>query len=394
MKNLVWRLLRKNISVWQLAGYALASFVGLAIVVCAIRFYTDISTVYSTPDSFISKDYMIISKPVSTLTTIGMAAKPGFDQDELRAIERQPWARRVGKFTSANFNVGASVDFGGQGMSTFLFLESIPDEFLDVKRGDWQWQPGDARVPVIISKDYLALYNFGFAAGHGLPQLSEGLIGNVPLMLTLSGNGQEAAVPARIVGFSSRLNTIAVPETFMDWANGRFSAGEQPEPSRLIIEVSKPGDPAIDIFMEQRHYEVAGDKASSAKTSYFLTLVTSVVVAVGIVISALALFILMLSIFLLLQKNREKLHRLMQLGYSPRQVSRPYCLLVAVVNGVVLVLALAAMFAAAAWWQPQMRQLGAGTGRALPAVLWAVGIMAAVTGVNILTILRLTRRSF
>ena len=123
MKNLVWRLLRKNISVWQLAGYALASFVGLAIVVCAIRFYTDISTVYSTPDSFISKDYMIISKPVSTLTTIGMAAKPGFDQDELRAIERQPWARRVGKFTSANFNVGASVDFGGQGMSTFLFLD-------------------------------------------------------------------------------------------------------------------------------------------------------------------------------------------------------------------------------------------------------------------------------
>ena len=32
-------------------------------------------------------------------------------------------------------------------------------------------------VPVIISKDYLALYNFGFAGSAGLPQMSEGVMG-------------------------------------------------------------------------------------------------------------------------------------------------------------------------------------------------------------------------
>ena len=38
-KGLVWRLLRRNISAGQIAGYALATLVGLSIVLCAVRFY-------------------------------------------------------------------------------------------------------------------------------------------------------------------------------------------------------------------------------------------------------------------------------------------------------------------------------------------------------------------
>lgn len=62
MKNIVWRLLRRNISAGQLAGYALANFVGLAIVLTAIQFYRDINNVWDADDSFISRDYLIISK--------------------------------------------------------------------------------------------------------------------------------------------------------------------------------------------------------------------------------------------------------------------------------------------------------------------------------------------
>lgn len=75
-----------------------------------------------------------------------------------------------------------------------------------------------------MSKDYLTLYNFGFATTRNMPQLSEGLIGTVPMTMTLSGNGLHETLPARIVGFSSRLNTIAVPQSFLDWANERYAA--------------------------------------------------------------------------------------------------------------------------------------------------------------------------
>ena len=129
------------------------------------------------------------------------------------------------------------------------------------------------------------------------------MIGMVPLRVSVSGNGRQQYLPARIVGFSSRLNTIAVPESFMQWANGQFADSPAPQPSRLIVEVSSPGDPAIAEYLASHGYETVGDKADSGRLNYFMRLVTGVVVGVGSVISLLALFILLLSVYLLLKKT-------------------------------------------------------------------------------------------
>ncbi len=391
---MVWKLLRKNISAGQIFGYAIANLVGLAIVLCAIRFYGDVQSAFESEDSFVNKDYIIISKTVSTMNTIGMGGSTTFDEREISRLRSQPWVREVGEFTAANFSVQMSIDVGGNGMSTFMFFESIPDNFLDISPDDWTFDPHHPVVPVIMSKDYLALYNFGFAASRGLPQLSESLIGNVPLTVQLSGNGDSATLPARIVGFSSRLNTIAVPQDFMNWANERFSATELPDPSRLIVEVNQPGDPDIDRYMTRNGFEVAGDKADNSKASYFLTVVTSIVVAIGAIISVLAFFILMLSIYLLLQKNRQKLHDLMLLGYAPAQVAKPYFLLVMIVNGSVLVLAELIMVLAASWWQPRLQEIGVTSGSIIPAAITGVLIIALVTTLNIIAISKIVRRNF
>ena len=394
-KGLVWRLLRRNISAGQIAGYALATLVGLSIVLCAVRFYGDVSSAFNTDDGILSKDYMVISKRVSALNPVGRGGETFFTPAETEELSRQPWVRSVGAFTAANFNVYMSVDLGGRSMSTYMFLESIPDKFLDVSPSDWRFDPSRPEVPIIMSKEYLALYNFGFAASRGMPQLSETVMARVPLSITVSGNGRSMKIPGRIVGFSSRLNTLAVPQDFMEWANKEFAPpGKEEQPSRLIVEVSKPGDPAIDRFMRINGYDVAGDKADNSRANYFLTLVTAIVIAIGSVISILAFFILMLSIFLLLQKNRRKLHDLMLLGYSPRQAARPYNLLVLSVNVAVLVLSIVITECAAAWWNPRLADIGVPNGSPLPALLTGLCIMAVVTVANLLTIRRLVRRNF
>lgn len=394
-KGLVWRLLRRNISAGQIAGYALATLVGLSIVLCAVRFYGDVSSAFNTDDGILSKDYMVISKRVSALNTVGRGGETFFTPAETEELSRQPWVRSVGAFTAANFNVYMSVDLGGRSMSTYMFLESIPDKFLDVSPSDWRFDPSRPEVPIIMSKEYLALYNFGFAASRGMPQLSETVMARVPLSITVSGNGRSMKIPGRIVGFSSRLNTLAVPQDFMEWANKEFAPpGKEEQPSRLIVEVSKPGDPAIDRFMRINGYDVAGDKADNSRAKYFLTLVTAIVIAIGSVISILAFFILMLSIFLLLQKNRRKLHDLMLLGYSPRQAAQPYNLLVLSVNVAVLVLSIVITECAAAWWNPRLADIGVPNGSPLPALLTGLCIMAVVTVANLLTIRRLVRRNF
>lgn len=397
-RSIVWRLLRHNISAPQLIGYAVANLVGLAIVVSALQLYRDVTGVWEAEDSFISRDYLIISKKVDGVVI--SANQNEFSPEEIADITSQPWTRKVGRFSAAEFSVGASLDMWGRGMSTALFLEAIPDEFFDIKPDGWQWEPtpnADGRlpdVPIIISKDYLTLYNFGFAASRGYPQVSEATIGLIPIRLSISGNGRQMTLTGRIVGFSSRLNTFAVPQTFLTWANSELAENTDANPSRLIIEVNTPGDPAIARYLDDKGYESAGDKADNGRAAYFLSVITAVVVTVGIIISLLAFFILLLSIHLLLQKNRATLHKLMMLGYAPGAVARYYYIIVGGLNLAVLIGAWIAMLIARHLWSGPLQEIGVeGTAPWLSMVI-GLAIMALITLGNLIAISRNINRNF
>ena len=395
---MVWNLLRKNISAGQMAGYAVATLVGLAIVVGALQFYRDISSSWSgdSDDALVPNDFIVISKPVPAMATFGFSsANVSFTDDEIAELSAQPWVARVGRFTASDFSVFASLQMAGRGMSTSLFFESVPDGYLDKLPEGWSFDPDSPDIPIILSKDYLSLYNFGFAASRGLPQLNDKIITRIPLAITLSGNGHTATYVGHVVGFSNRLNTIAVPQDFMDYARGIYSATPQaPAPSRLIVEVTTPGATEVTDYLEACGYEVAGDKVNSSRVARFFTVVTAIVVAVGAVIACLAVFILMLSIFLLLQKNKDTLRDLMLLGYSPAQVARRYYVLVALLNGAVLVAAIGLLVWASAQWQGALSETGMQATSLWPSILVATAVMAVITVVNGLTIRRMMRRYF
>ena len=397
-RSIVWRLLRHNISVGQLIGYGVANLVGLAIVISALQLYRDVTNVWEAEDSFISRDYIIISKKVEGVALNGNSNE--FTDAEIADIEAQPWIRKTGRFAAAGFNVGASLDIWGRGMSTALFLEAIPDEFFDVKPRGWQWQPTPEpdgslpEVPIVISKDYLTLYNFGFASSRGYPQISEATIGQLPLKLSISGNGRQMTLQGRIVGFSSRLNTFAVPETFLEWANKELAGDSRANPSRLILEVNTPGDPAISRYLADHGYESAGDKADNGRAAYFLSIITAIVVRVGVVISLLAFFILLLSIHLLLQKNRQTIHKLMMLGYSPGAVSRHYYMIVGMVNGAVLIGAWILMLVARHLWTEPLKEIGVEGSSPWIAMLVGLAIIGLITAGNLIAIARNVGRNF
>ena len=80
--NPVNRLLSRNISAGQITGYVMANLVGLTIVLTALQFYRDITADSGTPDSFITRDYLIISPRVSGLGSLaGQVA--GFSEAEI-----------------------------------------------------------------------------------------------------------------------------------------------------------------------------------------------------------------------------------------------------------------------------------------------------------------------
>ena len=341
MNRLIWQLLRQHISIGQLTGFFLANLFGMAIMLLSIQFYRDIAPAFTQGDSFMKKDYIIAAKKVSTLGNL-TGKSSTFSPSEIEGLKQQPFTRSVAAFTSTQFSVSAGLNMEGTGIqiSTAMFFESVPDEYLDVKPDKWAFDENDPVIPIIIPKNYLNLYNFGFAQSRNLPKLSEGVMGLINMDVVLRGNGQVKTYKGNIVGFSNRLNTILIPQSFMDWANKTFAPHAKAEPARLIVEVKNPADAAIAQYFQQKGYETEDDKLDAGKTTYFLNLIVGIVLTIGIIISILSFYLLMLSIFLLLQKNTAKLESLLLIGYTPRQIALPYQLLTVGLNGCVLILAL------------------------------------------------------
>ena len=338
--NLVWKLMRRHISLAQLAGFFLANLCGMVIVLLGIQFYQDVSPVFTQGDSFMKKDFIIVSKKVSTIGSF-VGKSTTFGEGEINEIKEQPFAKEVGAFTSSQFKVSAGVSMEqiGVNLSTAMFFESVPDRYVDVSSDEWRFEPGEQTIPIILPRNYLNLYNFGFAQSRGLPQISEGLMHLVNLDLYIAGGGRRDVYKGKIAGFSNRLNTILVPNSFMTWANTHYADGSaRKAPSRLIVEVSNPTDDAIARFFRERGYETEDDKLDAGKTTWFLKVVVGIVLAIGLLISVLSFYILMLSIYLLLQKNTTKLENLLLMGYGPNRVALPYQVLTIALNAGVFLL--------------------------------------------------------
>lgn len=386
---MIWKLLKQHISLSQLLGFSLANVCGMVIVLLAVQFYRDVLPMFTQENSFLKGDYIIISKKVSTLGTI-VGKQTTFSAGDIAEIEEQPFVKRVGSFLPSQFKVMAGMGLQGIKMSTDLFFESVPDAYVDVQSEEWKFNPESNIIPIIIPRNYLNLYNFGFAQSRNLPQLSEGIIGMVNLDIRLVGNGKTEQMKGHIVGFSSRLNTILVPESFIRWANARFSTGVEAEPSRLIVEVGNPADERIVQFVQRKGYEMEGNELEAGKTVWFLKLIVGVVLSVGLLISVLSFYILILSIYLLLQKNMRKLETLLLIGYSPAQVARPYQVLAVVLNLSVLLLGIAIVIGIRGTYLPVITSLlpDAGNESLLPALLTGACVFLLVSVLNIVMVRR------
>lgn len=386
--NLVWKLLRQHISVPQFAGFFFANLFGMLIVLIGFQFYRDVLPVFSQNDSFMGADYVIISKKITSGTTLS-GRTGAFTADELNDVASQPFATKTGKFTSTEYKVDARMGINGTPiMASELFFESVPDNFVDVTLDEWKWSEGDKTVPIILPRSYIAMYNFGFAHNHELPKISDGLVGMIDLNIFIHGNGIRDEYKGKVIGFSSRLNSILVPQSFMDWSNRTYAPGEQSDPTRLIVEVKNPTDERIAQYVEEAGYETEDGNLDAEKTTWFLKMTVTLVMSIGLVISILSFYILMLSIYLLVQKNAAKLENLLLIGYSPARVALPYQLLTAWLNIIVLVMAWGILYMVRDYYMQVIETLfpDIDEGTMWPSVAVGLSLFAFITIVNVIAI--------
>jgi cell division protein FtsX len=174
----------------------------------------------------------------------------------------------------------------------------------------------------------------------------------------------------------------------MDWSNNYYSTGDGSEPTRLIVDASNPADEHISQYIEKKGYEIEDSQLNAEKTTYFLKLMVTMVMIVGLVISILSFYILMLSIYLLVQKNSSKLENLLLIGYKPGQVARPYQLLTIGLNLGVLLISWLVLYFVRQYYMDIIESLfpNIEDGNMLPAIGMGIVLFVLVSVCNLIAI--------
>ncbi len=264
--------------------------------------------------------YMVIGKQI-TEQTMGNAAANTFSENETKELLRVPQVLDAGEVTPALFPVYAVIG-GRLAMSTELPLECVPDRFLEELPDDWNWQPGNRDLPVILSSRFLDIYNYVFAPGQGLPQLSRQSVRSVGLKLQAGGAGG-ASFAAHVSGFSDRIGSVLVPASFIAYGNSHYAApGMVRRPSQLILKVKDPSDGRFTDYLQQHGYVTEPQQLRWSRMRAVVEVVTGATGILALVLMVISALVFVLFIELTITRASKSIVLLQQLGYDARTLRR------------------------------------------------------------------------
>jgi len=292
--------------------------VGVLLLLCSIQMYININQLLKDKDPKKNGyDYISVTK---TITNDNMGKDNHFTEDDIENIRSQPFIDGVAPLKSNSFKVMA-----GAGdvipFSTYIFIESLDKDFIDTVPPNFTWQDGQAEVPIIFSSDFLEMYNV-FAPGSNLPQISEKTAGSINIFLQCTGHNGERLFKARIVAFSDRVNSILVPENFLDELNKQLEGIDGINCSRVFIKTKDANNPQLLNYLEQKNYHVNKDKTKFGRVKQILQTIVGGLTGFGILIILLAMVLFSFYLQLMVARSKENLQLLLTLGYSPKWLSK------------------------------------------------------------------------
>ena len=307
---------KNNISKW-LGYFGLG--IGVLLLLVSMQMFVNIQQLLSenAPRKSGGYDFISISK---TITNANMGKDNSFTNEDLLKLKEQPTIAGVAPLISNKFRVRATagdiIPF-----STDLFLESINNNFIDTVPPSFSWQPGQIVVPIIFSSDFLEMYNV-FAPAQGLPQLSAKTISSVNIILECSGPYGTQNFKGNVVALSDRINSLLVPQTFMNWSNFYFMHDTTVHASRVYIKTKDANDPKLINYLDQQDYHLNKDKVRFSRIKSVLQNIVSALGVFGILVIVLALMLFSFYLQLMIAKSKDNLRLLLTLGYSPKWLAK------------------------------------------------------------------------
>ena len=294
--------------------------IGVLLLLASVQMFVNIQQLMK--ENTIRKDgfdFISVTKRV-TNETMGQPEKNVFYQKDIDELKGKPFITNVAPLEANRFRVQLSA---GEilAFKTDLFLESIENEFLDTLPPNFSWQEGQQKIPVIISSDYLEAYNV-FAPSQGLPQVSAETATNIPVVMSVSGNGQQVDFYGSVVAFTDRINSVIVPKSFLDWANKNYGEGASQGYGRLYIKTTNANNPELLSYLDQKGYNVNKDRTRFGRTKQVMQGIFSGLGVFGLLVVIMALMLFSFYLQLVIARSKENLQLLLLVGYSPLWLSK------------------------------------------------------------------------
>lgn len=292
--------------------------IGIVLLLSALQMYININQLLKDKSpKKAGYDFLSVTKKV---TNENMDGDNTFTPQDVTEMNKQPFLEGATPLLSNQFKVIASagdmIPF-----STNLFVEAVDNNYIDTVPANFTWQPGQKEVPVILSADFLEMYNV-FAPSWDLPQLSEKTISSLVLSLRCYGNKGEETFKGRVVALSYRINSLLVPKNFVEWANQNLAGMEQKNVSRVYIKTKDANNPALLSYFEKEGYHVNKDKTRFGRVKQILQAIVSGMAGFGVLVILLAMVLFSFYLQLMIARSKENLQLLLTLGYAPGWLSK------------------------------------------------------------------------
>jgi len=244
----------------------------------------------------------------------------GLREEELAALKKLPEVSAVGIIQPGYFKASLSSTSDRFPFYTDVSFETVSSDFLDEIPEHWSWQEKDEYVPIIVPSLYLDLYNFQFALAQQLPQLTPEVVKMIFFNIRIQGPNGEVVVKGKVAGFSDRIQSMLVPQEFMQWCNTRFAQGEKRNPSRILLKTKDATSPVLNQFLEKNQLQADKEKTRFSKYREIVNWIAGISGLSGLLMLVFAALVLSLFIQLNIVSKQDEIRLLIQLGASPQQM--------------------------------------------------------------------------
>lgn len=320
------KILFSNIPTTYLLGAIIGVLTGFLLLMATLSAW-NLYTHFTSDNEGQTGQYITINKQIGLLNSVNSDFS-AFTQEDLDSLKKQPFTEEIGTFLRSTFAVEASrkASTNMPYMRTEMFFEAVPESFLDKIPNNWEWEKGQTHIPIIVPKEYLNLYNFGFAKAQGLPNVSEGLIGSFTFNIALYGHHKVERYTGSIVGFTNRIQSLLVPQKFLIEANKRFSSEKKQKPHRVLLKMRPNSEKDLYKYLTEHGMETTHDAFQGGRVALFVNIGGTVLLCIASLIIILALIVYALTLQLTVQRNKDEIYQLILLGFTHQKIFIHYFL--------------------------------------------------------------------